>query len=136
MWGRAIVTLEVCPSLSRWPDGYWVSRTLSKTSRRRSISPNTVAEKHAPGWGTGKGAPANTPVPAGHASGPDRAVRVADAIPRPADLPAAFKEVAAIVREYTADERAAAIWDRAAEIVAESLRRSGLEQLTLPLAAQ
>ena len=136
MWARAIVTLEVRPNLSRLPDGYWVSRTLSKTSRRRSISPNTVAEKHAPGWGTEKGAPANTPVPAGHASGPARAVRVADAIPRPADLPAAFKEVAAIVREYTADERAAVIWERAAEMVAESLRRSGLERLTLPLAAQ
>jgi hypothetical protein len=63
-------------------------------------------------------------------------VSVFDVIPRPADLPAAFKEVAAIVREYTADERAAAIWERAAEMVAESLRRSGLERLTLPLAAQ
>ncbi len=40
------------------------------------------------------------------------------------------------MREYTADERAAAIWERAAEMVAESLRRSGLERLTLPLAAQ
>ncbi len=61
-------------------------------------------------------------------------MRIFDAAPRPADLPAAFKKVAAIAREYTADERAAAIWERAAEMVEESLRRSGLELLTLPQA--
>ncbi len=61
-------------------------------------------------------------------------MRVFDAAPYPADLPAAFKEVAAIAREYAADERAAAIWERAAEMVEESLRRSGLELLTLPQA--
>ncbi len=66
---------------------------------------------------------------------PDRSVGVADAIPLPADLPTAFKTIAADAREYTADERAAAIWERAAEMVEESLRRSGLERLTLPRAA-
>ncbi len=66
---------------------------------------------------------------------PDQAVGVADAIPLPADLPTAFKAIAADAREYTADERAAAIWERAAEMVEESLRRSGLERLTLPQAA-
>ena len=66
---------------------------------------------------------------------PDRAVGVADAIPLPADLPAAFKAIAADAREYTADERAAAIWERAAEMVEESLRLSGLERLTLQRAA-
>ena len=66
---------------------------------------------------------------------PDQAVGVADAIPRPADLPAAFKAIAADAREYTADERAAAIWERAAEMVEESLRRSGLARLKLPQAA-
>ncbi len=65
----------------------------------------------------------------------DRAVGVADAIPLPADLPTAFKAIAADAREYTADERAAAIWERAAEMVEESLRRSGLERLTLQRAA-
>ena len=66
---------------------------------------------------------------------PDPAVGVADAIPLPADLPAAFKTIATVVRVYAADERAAAIWERAAEMVEESLRRSGLERLTLPQAA-
>ena len=66
---------------------------------------------------------------------PDRAVGVADAIPLPADLPAAFKAIAADARENTADERAAAIWERAAEMVEKSLRRSGLERLKLPQAA-
>ncbi len=66
---------------------------------------------------------------------PDQAVGVTDAIALPADLPAAFKEVASIAREYMADERAAAIWERAAEMVEESLRRSGLERLKLPQAA-
>ncbi len=66
---------------------------------------------------------------------PDQAVGVADAIPLPADLPTAFKAIAADAREYTADERAAAIWERAAEMVEGSLRRSGLERLTLPRAA-
>ena len=66
---------------------------------------------------------------------PDQAVGVADAIPLPADLPAAFKAIAADAREYTADERAAAIWERAAEMVEESLRRSGLARLKLPQAA-
>ncbi len=66
---------------------------------------------------------------------PDQAVGVADAIPLTADLPAAFKAIASDAREYTADERAAAIWERAAEMVEESLRRSGLERLTLPQAA-
>ncbi len=65
----------------------------------------------------------------------DQAVGVADAIPLPADLPAAFKAIAADAREYTADERAAAIWERAAEMVEESLRRSGLARLKLPQAA-
>jgi len=59
----------------------------------------------------------------------------ADGTLRPADLPATFKAIAADAREYTADERAAAIWERAAEMVEESLRRSGLERLTLPQAA-
>jgi len=66
---------------------------------------------------------------------PDRAVGVADAIPLPADLPTAFKTIAADAREYTADERAAAIWERAAEMVEDSLRLSGLERLTLQRAA-
>ena len=58
-------------------------------------------------------------------------VGVADAIPLPADLPATFKAIAAGAREYTADERAAAIWERAAEMAEASLRQSGLERLTL-----
>ncbi len=58
----------------------------------------------------------------------------ADGTLGPADLPAAFQEAAAIAREYAADERAAAIRERAAEMVEESLRRSGLELLTLPQA--
>ncbi len=62
-------------------------------------------------------------------------MRAFDAAPRPADLPAAFKGIAAIARECAADERAAAIWERAAEMVEESLRRSGLERLTLQQAA-
>ncbi len=66
---------------------------------------------------------------------PDRAVGVADAIPLPADLPTTFTAIAADAREYTADDRAAAIWERAAEMVEESLRRSGLERLTLLEAA-
>ncbi len=66
---------------------------------------------------------------------PLRAVRVFDAVPGPADLPATFKAIAADAREYTADERAAAIWERAAEMVEESLRLSGLERLTLQGAA-
>ena len=66
---------------------------------------------------------------------PDRSVGVAAAIPLPADLPTAFKTIAADAREYTADERAAAIWERAAEMVEESLRRSGLERLTVLQAA-
>ena len=66
---------------------------------------------------------------------PDQAVGVADAIPLPADLPAAFQGAAAIVRKYAADERAAAIWERAAEMAKQSLRRSGLERLKLPQAA-
>ncbi len=61
---------------------------------------------------------------------------VFDAAPRPADLPAAFKGIAAIAREYAADERAAAIWERAAEMAEQSLRQSGLERLTLPQAEQ
>ena len=63
-------------------------------------------------------------------------MRVFDAAPRPADLPAAFKETAALARECAADERAAAIWERAAEMAEQSLRQSGLEQLTLPQAEQ
>ena len=59
----------------------------------------------------------------------------ADGTLRPADLPTAFKAIAADAREYTADERAAAIWERAAEMVEESLRLSGLERLTLQRAA-
>ena len=70
----------------------------------------------------------------GHAQKPASAVRVADAIPRPADLPAVFKEIAAIVREYADDERGAAIWELAAETVRESQRQFGLEILTLPQA--
>ncbi len=62
-------------------------------------------------------------------------MRVFDEAPRLTDLPAAFEEAAAIAREYAADERAAAIWERAAEMAEESLRRSGLERLTLPQAA-
>ncbi len=62
-------------------------------------------------------------------------MRVFDGAPRPADLPAAFKEIAAIARQYAADERAAAIWERAAEMAEESLRQSGLERLTLQQAA-
>ena len=38
---------------------------------------------------------------------------IADGILGPADLPAAFKTIAADARVYTADERAAAIWERA-----------------------
>ncbi len=60
---------------------------------------------------------------------------VSSAAPRPADLPAAFQEAAAIAREYAADERAAASWERAAEMAEQSLRRSGLELLTLQQAA-
>ena len=67
---------------------------------------------------------------------PDQAVRVADAILRPADLPALFKERAAVARENTVDERGAAIWERAAEIAEEAIRQSGLERLTLPQAAR
>ena len=55
---------------------------------------------------------------------------------RPADLPAAFRTIAADARRYTADERAAAIWERAADMVEDSLRQSGLERLTLQQAAQ
>ncbi len=66
---------------------------------------------------------------------PDPAVGVADAILLPADLPAAFKTIATVARVYTADERAAAIWERAAEMVEESLRLSGLERLKLLQAA-
>ncbi len=66
---------------------------------------------------------------------PDQAVRVADAILRPADLPALFKERAAVARENTVDERGAAIWERAAEIAEEAIRQSGSEHLPLPLAA-
>ncbi len=58
-------------------------------------------------------------------------MRVFDEAPRLTDLPAAFQEAANIAREYAADERAAAIWERAAEMAEESLRRSGLERLTL-----
>ncbi len=60
---------------------------------------------------------------------------IADGILGPADLPAAFREIAANARQHTADERAATIWERAAEMVDESLRRSGLERLTLQQAA-
>ncbi len=63
-------------------------------------------------------------------------MRVFDAAPRPADLPAAFKEIAALARECAADERAAAIWERAAEMAEQSLRQSGLERLTLQQAEQ
>ncbi len=66
---------------------------------------------------------------------PLRAVRVFDAVPCPIDLPATFKAIASDAREYMADERAAAIWERAAEMVEQSLRRSGLELLTLQQAA-
>ena len=59
---------------------------------------------------------------------------IADGTLGPADLPAAFKAIAADAREYTADERAAAIWERAAEMVEESVRRFDLERLTLPQA--
>ena len=62
-------------------------------------------------------------------------MRVFDAAPRPADLPATFKAIASDAREYMADERAAAIWERAAEMIEQSLRRSGLELLTLQQAA-
>ncbi len=61
-------------------------------------------------------------------------MRVFYEAPRLTDLPAAFEEAAAIAREYAADERAAAIWERAAEMAEQSLRRSGLERLTLPQA--
>ncbi len=64
-----------------------------------------------------------------------QAIRVEAAVSRPADLPAAFRAIAADAREYTADERAAAIWERAADMVEESLRQSGLERLTLQQAA-
>ena len=57
------------------------------------------------------------------------------AMPQPADLPAAFKAIAADARVYTADERAAAIWERAAAMVQESLRLFGLERLPLRQAA-
>ncbi len=70
----------------------------------------------------------------GHAQKPISAVRVADAIPHPADLPAAFKEIAAGLREYAGDERGAAIWELAAEMHEESQRQFGLEPLTLPQA--
>ncbi len=66
---------------------------------------------------------------------PDQAVGVATAIPRPGDLPATFRAIAADAREYTADGRAAAIWEYAAEMVEESLRQTGLERLTLQQAA-
>ena len=78
----------------------------------------------------------NPSATAGHAHEPARPVSVSDAILRPADLSAAFKEIAAIVREYAGDERGAAIWERAAEMVEESLRQSEWELLTLPQAAQ
>lgn len=65
----------------------------------------------------------------------DQAVDVAGTITLPADLTAAFKAIAAAAREYTADERAAAIWERAAEMLEEALRQSGLERLTLQQAA-
>ena len=65
-----------------------------------------------------------------------QAPRVETAVPRPAGLPAAFRTIAADAREYTADERAAAIWERAADMVEDSLRQSDLERLTLPQAAQ
>ncbi len=60
---------------------------------------------------------------------------IGDGILGPADLPAAFREIAANARQHTADERAAKIWERAAEMVEESLRLSGLERLTLQRAA-
>jgi hypothetical protein len=66
---------------------------------------------------------------------PGQALKVAGGTPRPAELPTVFKMIAADAREYTADERAAAIWERAAEMLEESLRQSGLERLTLPQAA-
>ncbi len=58
-------------------------------------------------------------------------MRVFDEAPRLTGLPAVFKEAATIAREYAADERAASIWERAAEMAEQSLRRSGLERLTL-----
>ena len=66
---------------------------------------------------------------------PGQDTGIADAVPVPADLPAAFKERAAIVREYAADGRAAAIWECAAETVEESFRRYELQPLTLQQAA-
>ena len=60
---------------------------------------------------------------------------IGDGILGPADLPAAFREIAAGARQHTADERAATIWERAAEMVEESLRLSGLERLKLLQAA-
>ena len=77
--------------------------------------------------------PTNTPGPAQLAAG---AERIGDAMPLPANLPAAFKERAAIVREYAADERGAAIWELAAEVAERAIRQSGLERLTLPQAAE
>ena len=66
---------------------------------------------------------------------PDQTVGVAPAIARPADLPTAFRTIATIVREYTGDEGAATIWERAGEMVEESLRLFGLERLPLRQAA-
>ncbi len=60
---------------------------------------------------------------------------IGDGILGPADLPATFREIADNARQHTADERAATIWERAAEMVEESLRRFGLERLKLPQAA-
>ncbi len=78
----------------------------------------------------------NPSATAGHTHEPARPVSVSEAMLRPADLSAAFKEIAATARKNTVDERGAAIWERAAEMVEESLRQSECELLTLPQAAE
>jgi hypothetical protein len=64
-----------------------------------------------------------------------QAPRVEAAVPLLADLPAAFRAIAANLREYGADDSRAAIWELAAGMVEESQRQSGRERLTLQQAA-
>ena len=75
----------------------------------------------------------NPSVPAAPAHEPAR-VRGGNAIPRPAELPATFRAIAASLRQYGADDSRAAIWELAAEMLEESQRQFGLELLTLPQA--
>jgi hypothetical protein len=47
------------------------------------------------------------------------------------DLPQAFRQTAAYLREHAASEQAACAWERAAEKVEEALKDSSLELLSL-----